>query len=689
MARDRFSPPAVLLWFLLLALAVGLPAKDKKDKNKDKDDWLPITPEELAVKDAPSNPGAHAILLFRGVHTDVLEDFEKHHYRIKILSEEGKKYADIEIPFDKEAVKVEDIRARTVRADGTAANFEGNPFEKVVVKAKGVKFFAKTFTLPEVQVGSIVEYKYTLRSDPGPLIRTPWTLQSELFTRRMRLFLRPEMAFFGLFRSAVPIWIAFGLPEGKAPKQVWGGGYELELENIAPFEEEDFMPPADTRKMRVEFYYHDLFRFAVDAELSKKENKGLKEEINRLPQQDAFWKGIGKVIYEDDEGFLAKRKAIERVVTGSIRPDDPPEAKLRKLFARTQQIRNMSFEREKTEKEEKREKLKDNENVEELLKHGYGNAYEINLLFVALARAAGFDAYQVHIKSRNRGAFVPQMLNLGQFNTTVVMVRLGTEERYLDPAMRHCPYDLLPWNETDVEGLRVTKEGGVRVKTPPPKSADAILARKGTLELSEDGSLHGKLQLVFTGQGALSRRLEARELDELGRRKELEEEVKGWLPAEATVKIESFTGWENSEEPLRAELSVEVPHFATAAGRRLLLPLAVFQSTRRHPFPHAKRIHPIYFRYPWEERDEVTMQLPAGYQIESLPHPQQRIMLFGRYEMSGKSEAGSLRLERRLVMNRYFFRVEEYPVLRDFYNSVKFSDEQQVVLQASEAARRD
>ena len=44
------------------------------------------------------------------------------------------------------------------------------------------------------------------------------------------------------------------------------------------------------------------------------------------------------------------------------------------------------------------------------------------------------------------------------------------------------------------------------------------------------------------------------------------------------------------------ESTVEVAEFAVSTGRRLILPLAIFQANEKHPFPHAKRIHPIYVR---------------------------------------------------------------------------------------------
>lgn len=61
------------------------------------------SPEELKMTNEPKAPGAPAIVLYRQVDRDdqghtAHEDVYR---RIKIFTEEGRKYADIEIPFYK------------------------------------------------------------------------------------------------------------------------------------------------------------------------------------------------------------------------------------------------------------------------------------------------------------------------------------------------------------------------------------------------------------------------------------------------------------------------------------------------------------------------------------------------------------------------------------------------------------
>jgi len=114
-------------------------------------DWPPISPEELKMTEEPSAPGAPAIILYRQVDRDDsgLTAHENNFTRIKIFKEEGRKYADVEIPFFKErGNNIVHVGGRTTHPDGSVINFEGKPFDKPIAKAKGLKYMAKTFTLP-------------------------------------------------------------------------------------------------------------------------------------------------------------------------------------------------------------------------------------------------------------------------------------------------------------------------------------------------------------------------------------------------------------------------------------------------------------------------------------------------------------------------------------------------------------
>jgi hypothetical protein len=608
-------------------------------------------------------PGAPAIYMFRQVDRNDDTSTEYNYLRIKILTEEGRKYADVEIPFYKGTEDIRQIKARTIRPDGSIAGFDGKVYEKTIVKAKGLKYLAKTFTLPDVQVGSIVEYHFMKSWDPNIYFQeSTWLLSDELFTRDAKFSLKPLSNF--TIRWGWPR----GLPQGTEPPKDEKGVIRTEARNIPAFPVEDFMPPENELKYRVEFIYsHD----------------------NDEKQADKFWKKEGKKLNEGVENFTEKRKAMEQAVAQIVSPTDTPEQKARKIYARVQQLRNLTYEEEKTAQEEKREKQKDTFNVEDVWKHGYGYARQLDWLYLALARAAGLEAYAVLVPERSEYFFHMQSMNPNRLTDGIVLLRLNGKDVYCDPGTVFLPFGLLPWTETDVQGLKLDKEGGSWLTTELPESAVSRITRKADMRLRDDGVLEGKVTITFTGLEAFYRRLEQRNEDEANRKKILEDQIREYIPTGIEVELTNKPDWRSSTSDLVAEYDLKVPGWASAAGRRALLPVALFSGTEKHLFDHAERVHPVYFSFAFQKDDDVNIELPLGWQVSSTPKPATVDAKALVYTVKAEDNKGTLHLTRGLVVNIIFVEPKNYPTLRNFFQMVRTNDEQQFVLQPQGTSARN
>lgn len=618
--------------------------------------WQPISPEELKMTSEPKAPGASAIFLYRQVdRDDGFKSGEYNYERIKILTEEGRKYADVEIPFIKDVFKIRDIKARTVQPDGTSAEFNGNIYEKTVVKAKGFKSVAKTFTLPDVHVGTIIEYSYTVEMYVWYTYDSQWELSAELFTKKAKFSLKrnPDLS----LRVTWPV----GLPEGTSAPTKQGDLLVLGTQNIPAFQVEDYMPPVNSLMYRVNFVYS---RGPLESDPVK------------------FWQKQGKFWYADFEEFTKKRKAMEEAVRTIVVPSDTPETKLQKIYDRVLQIRNLSFEREKTAQEEKRDKLKFLENVEDVWKRGYGSARAVNWLFVALLRAAGFDSYTVFVAPRSQYVSdQKKLLNPAAFNADIVLVKLPGKDLYLDPAAKFAPFGVLPWFETHVQGLALDKDGGQWVETTGFDSSFAKISRTATFILDEGGTLTGNLTVTLGGMQSMEMRTEARFEDDATRKTILEDLVKESVPAASEVELTNKPDWDNANPALIAEYRVKVAGLMSNAGKRNLLPLGIFGESEKHVFEHATRIHPLYFHYCYLKSDDITISLPSNWEVMSVPPPLSRDAKATLYEIKAQGNKTSLHVTRQLRNELVLLEQNKYGVLRSFFETVRTGDEQQVVLQ--------
>ena len=149
------------------------------------DSWIQPTPEELKMTVEPAAPNAAAIYLLRDERADDKVHMHSLYVRMKILTEEGKKYADVELIYDQgRNFGIRAIDGRTIHSDGTVIPFTGKPYDKVLEKTKTLSYKAKVFTLPDVQVGSILEYRYVLAYEDNLVVAPQWYIQQPLYVRR-------------------------------------------------------------------------------------------------------------------------------------------------------------------------------------------------------------------------------------------------------------------------------------------------------------------------------------------------------------------------------------------------------------------------------------------------------------------------------------------------------------------------
>jgi hypothetical protein len=651
----------------------------------------PVSAEELKMTSEPLAPGAPAIILYREVNRDdygisnrggmrivgnesaaPASRYEEDYYRIKILTEEGRKYADIEIPYDSWAGKINGIMARTIHPDGSIVNFSGQVMDKTLVRGRGVQWRAKTLAMPDVQAGSIIEYFYTINFHEGYFFSSNWILNDRLFTKAAKFSLKPNHDDYNPISFRWMEHLPAGTP---SPKQNPDNSVHLDVTNIAAFQPEDFMPPQDELKARVDFIYsYDPF-----------ENDPVK-----------FWKKVGKKRNDALEGFVSKRGPIDAAVGQTVSPGDTPEAKLRKLYARVQQLSNRSYQARNIElakrhellnrddigdkAEEKKKKVA--ETAEEIWKQGAGDSRQLNWLYLAMVRAAGIEAYGVLISERRNFFFNPMAMESEQLNGTAVLVKLDGKDLYLSPGSAYAPFGMLPWERTGVAGLRLDRDGGTWIKTNLPDSTSSKISRKADLKLSADGSLTGKLEVSFTGLEAITRREEETNHDDLARKASLEQQVESWIPVGSEITLTNQPDWTGSETPLIATFDVKVPGWASAAGNRALVPIGLFGAPEKHTFEYSSRTYPIYFDFPSEKADDINIELPPSWQVSSTPKPQSHDLHAVGCTMSAESSKTGLHLTRKINVSVLEIDPKYYTALRSFYQGVKAADEQPAVLVA-------
>ena len=158
--------------------------------------FQPPTPDELQMTSDPKAPGADAVFLYLEETDNDAQHYESHYARIKVLTEKGKEMATVELPYLRGTWKVTDIKGRTIHSDGTIVPLDIKPADLMIQKSGDQQIKRKVFTLPSVEVGSIIEYRYIISygddCDNGTCFFVPptWDVQQAHFVHKARYILR-------------------------------------------------------------------------------------------------------------------------------------------------------------------------------------------------------------------------------------------------------------------------------------------------------------------------------------------------------------------------------------------------------------------------------------------------------------------------------------------------------------------
>jgi hypothetical protein len=249
----------------LLFLAIAAPVLVRAQ-------FQPPTGEELKMTADPKAPGAAAVYL----NVEEVTDDQKHNHsfyaRIKVLEEKGKELATVEIPYQHTNFRILEIKGRTIHPDGTIIPLETKPEDLLIAKkqlkdGEQLQINNKVFNLPSVEVGSILEYRYILNYDESyssPL----WEIQQPYFVHQAHYAFTPYKAFLEGSQNQTSNYLVDGqgnsadtlikwsiLPPGVEVNRDTIGKFSLDMTDIPPIPQEEWMPPIQSLLYKVLFYY--------------------------------------------------------------------------------------------------------------------------------------------------------------------------------------------------------------------------------------------------------------------------------------------------------------------------------------------------------------------------------------------------------------------------------------------------
>lgn len=670
-------------------------------------EWPPISDADRSMTNITEQPGAAAVILLREETDDNMNNELTVFERIKVLTEAGRAYATVDFPSSR-LFSIASLNGRTVHADGSITLFTGKPFEKTVAGADGTQSTTKAFTLSDVQVGSIVDFRYSIRFIDFRVFPPEWDVQSDLFQRKAyfkfipmqnRGYASVRLAHGQLARQIA--WTPFlgngaqpeihRLPEQTHPTVhdvlLW---VDLNMNNVPALVQEPFMPPVSLLRWRVYFYY----------------------QVTLKPED--YWKDEGKFWNKDLERFLAKNNGIVAALAKIVSPVEPPEQRVHEIYSFVSGLKheseNTNAPKQKAYALEYRapecimesgitglaasgvsgcvesqssniDEKSHNRGAGDVLEHGGGTHNDLNRLFVALVRAAGLPASLIWVPDRSEQAFIKEYLSTDQLDGEIAIIQLGGKDVFLDPGTKFCPYGMIDWRYSSEMGLRQNERGAEIGETPALDYKQSLMTRKANLALGRDGVLSGVVSLYYKGIAAILLRQRGASVDGEGQKNVLAQQLTGLLRGQKDTHLVNSPDWNGTETPLVAQFQVRIA-LPRPADKQLSIAEHLFQAGEPPRFPLVQRTNAIDFRFPWQEADEIRITLPEGMKVQTLTADDSISLPNARYRVEHKVESTSIIYSRRdFIMAAGLMMPEKYPDVKDFFDRIQVDDDGVAVME--------
>jgi Domain of Unknown Function with PDB structure (DUF3857)/Transglutaminase-like superfamily len=631
---------------------------------------LPLDPNDVSLQKAKVDPNADAecLLWDLRVNDELLGGRDPrttytNYVRIKIFTDAGvKKYGTVDLEYQGKE-HIGDISGHTIEPDGTVLDMKKDAiFDHLIEKRRRVKVHAVSFAMPGLKPGSIIEYRYKKFEDNALADYVPLEAQMGIPVERVVYHVKP------LNDPYIPFTMRY-MPFNTAlpPFKPENGGYFISsLQNIPAFHAEDDAPPDREIRPWVLIYYSE----------DRKENI------------DKFWKTEGKNRYKSYSQEVKVNGDVKQIAEEQISGAKSDDEKLRKLYVYCQKHLKDINGSQATDAD--RESYKGNHNTVETLKRGMGTWRDIDLAFVALATAAGYDARLAYMVDREQMIFHKELM-IPWLPIVDVAVNVGGKWRLYDPSSRYLPAGELRWQEQAVYALIADPKEPEFYQTAVMNADQSMRKQAGRLKLDEEGTLEGDLDQTLTGGLAAEWRFENMDHSVAEREKLFGDEVKSHLAGAEVTEIH-LSDPADLENPVVLKCHVKVEGFATRTGKRLFFTPAVFQMNEAARYTDKARKYDMMLHYPWSEVEDVSVFFPEGF---TLDHPD--LAPQTTFKPVGSYVTRAVVLKNRILYHREFtfgadgyivFPNKNYATIKQIFDSIHDNDAHLLTLRQEPAVAK-
>ncbi|MCM2302705.1 MAG: DUF3857 domain-containing protein [Flavobacteriaceae bacterium] len=641
-----------------------------------------VTKEELEQTTHPTDTSAVAAILFHKGRSF----FEYHQEKgfilitevetkIKIYKKEGLDWANKEVAIyigESEKENVEFSKAYTY-------NIENSKIEKTKLKREGEfdeitnKYWAKKkIVMPNVREGSIIEYKYVLRS---PFYSTfpDWYFQNSIPVDYSEYKTQiPEYFYYNAHKTG---WIFPNEVKSKQGNKIILTSSErntsayinykttFNRDEINYIENHVTYILENIPAIKEESYVNNISNYAVKVQHELSQTRFPNSHLKSF---STTWEDVAKNIY-DSENFGSELKK-----SGYF--EDEINKLLLNITSKEEQIKAIyQFVKNKV-KWDNYNGIYCDKGVKKAYNDRSGNVAEINLMLTAMLRHAGFEANPVLVSTRSNGISIfPSRTG---YNYVITAVELDHKIHLLDATSKFSTQNILPLRAINWMGRLIKKDGTsitIDLLSKDMSTENTTIMSK----IDEVGNITGKTREQKFRYNAYLYRENNNDLSIEQYQEKLEKKRKG-------IEIDelSITNKNDIDQPIVETYSFASNRFVDLIGDRMYFSPMLFFEQLENPFKLDKRIYPIEFDFPFKDNYNITITIPDGYIIETLPENLNLVINkeYGAFKFIISNVSNTIQLLCSLEMKTAIIPNQDYETLKLFFKEIVTKQSEKVVL---------
>lgn len=612
-----------------------------------------VTVEELKQARHAADTSASASVIFEKGKTSFFYSAGRYiitevEVKIKIYKQDGVELANEKILYDISGSDKESVRF----SKAITYNLVNGAIEKTKLGSDGEfdekvnKYYSmKKISMPNVKVGSIIEYKYEIKS-PYYYNLPAWKFQREIpvdyseYSTIIPQYFTYNTMIKGFFTPKVT--------NSLSPDNLKVTTYVLE------------QLPA----IRPEAYVNNIDNYTATLihELSFTSFPG-----SIVRTYATTWEAVTNSIYKHD-GFgdeMKKTGYFEEAITPLVSSLSNRNEKINAVFSYVKDYMTWN----------EYYGYSCQDGVKTAYKNHTGNAAEINLMLIAMLRHAGLNANPVLVSTRNHG--IPLYPSQSAFNYVVCGVRNDSNEMtLLDATSKNAQLNIMPFRVLNWVGRLIKDDGtSIDIDLMPKTNSKEVTNLIATLD--QEGKVSGTMRKLHYDYNAFYFREKYANVAKETYIEKLEKDDAG-----IEVVEYAFQNKTDLSKPIVENLIFRHNEIVEIIGGRMYFSPLLFLGQGKNPFTLETREYPVDFMFPYQNKLNVTLTIPDGYVIETLPESvglgiQDNV---GMFKYSIVQNGNQLQIVFTEEINQPIIGADYYNALKNYFKTMIDKQNEKIVL---------